>query len=491
MNTDAPIFDELYVVSDLHLGAPAGHQIFGQGARLAATIERLAQAASGTSRALVINGDFVDFLAEEPSEYFDAAGAVRKLARIIADAGFSPVFQALRRLLKSPGGHVVIVLGNHDVELALPHVQHWLGHWLSEGADDRLGRLHFATDGAGYQCQVGNKRVLCIHGNEFDDWNVIDHRALLQFIRAWNRGQTLPTWTPNGGTRLVIDVMTSAKRKHALVDLLKPETKAAVPLVLAFSPELLAKAGAAVRAVSVRTFDGLRMSAGFLGSETPSEGRRPSEAEALMATLSAAEPPPRALSGRAVPGVPSEFREAQQRIELKQPPLLGYDPNAPVEMLGLREWWNERSLPTLRAALQRWLANDKTFDVATKDETFNAVDEAVGSGVEYVFAGHTHLRRALPRRWPGCAYFNTGTWIRLMRLDKSLLENEEAFATVVDALRGKNIAELDQARLNGVAVVQHISTVGSVQAQDGQVFARLNDAQDDGTLVPVAGTEFT
>jgi UDP-2,3-diacylglucosamine pyrophosphatase LpxH len=491
VNAEAPIFDELYVVSDLHLGAAPGHQIFGQGVRLAAAIRRVAQATTGTSRAFVVNGDFVDFLAEEPSEYFDAAGAVRKLARIIADASFSPVFLALRQLLKSPSCHLVMVLGNHDVELALPHVQHWLGNWLSEGVDDRLGRLHFATDGAGYRCQVGNKRVLCIHGNEFDDWNVIDHRALLQFIRAWNRGQSLPEWTPNGGTRLVIDVMNTAKRKHAMVDLLKPETKAAVPLVLAFSPELLAQAGAALRAVSVRTYDGLRMTAGFLGGESSPEERRPSEAEALMATLSAVEPPRRAASGRAIQGVPAEFREAQQRIELKQPALLGYDPNAPVETLGLREWWNERSQPTLRAALRRWLANDKTFEVATQDDTFRAVDEAIGSGVEYVFAGHTHLRRALPRRWPGCAYFNTGTWIRLMRLDKSLLESETAFETVVDALRGRSIAELDQTQLHGAAVVHHISTVGSVQVHDGHVVARLNDAQDDGGLVPVPGTEFS
>ena len=35
-----------------------------------------------------------------------------------------------------------------------------------------------AVDGAGYACAVGNKQVLCLHGNE-DAWNIVDFKELL------------------------------------------------------------------------------------------------------------------------------------------------------------------------------------------------------------------------------------------------------------------------------------------------------------------------
>ena len=58
-----PRFDELYSVSDLHMGgAEPGSQIFNSGPELAGLIEFL-RAKPGMV-ALVINGDMVDFLAE-------------------------------------------------------------------------------------------------------------------------------------------------------------------------------------------------------------------------------------------------------------------------------------------------------------------------------------------------------------------------------------------------------------------------------------------
>ncbi|MBZ0121537.1 MAG: metallophosphatase, partial [Sandaracinaceae bacterium] len=79
-------YDEIYSVSDLHLGGEGGEaQIFDSGSLLADTIRLVAdRAGAGKRVALVLNGDIVDFLAEPGARYFDAVGAPAKLARIAA-----------------------------------------------------------------------------------------------------------------------------------------------------------------------------------------------------------------------------------------------------------------------------------------------------------------------------------------------------------------------------------------------------------------------
>src|SRR5438105_1513384 len=115
--------DELYSVSDLHLGGPPGGQIFNQGARLGALIDYLQKRPKGRQVALVLNGDVCDFLAEEGAAYLSPDRAVAMLEHIFRDPAFAPVWQALARYVRTPGRLLVIALGNHDVELALPNVQ--------------------------------------------------------------------------------------------------------------------------------------------------------------------------------------------------------------------------------------------------------------------------------------------------------------------------------------------------------------------------------
>ena len=57
-------FDELYVISDLHIGGQPGFQIFDQGDLLSRFIDYVT--ARPGKVGLVINGDSVDFLAEAP-----------------------------------------------------------------------------------------------------------------------------------------------------------------------------------------------------------------------------------------------------------------------------------------------------------------------------------------------------------------------------------------------------------------------------------------
>jgi hypothetical protein len=79
-----------------------------------------------------LNGDIVDFLAEAPAGYLDPQGAIHKLERIFyQDTAFSSVWLALQEFIAQPDRQLVLVLGNHDVELALPHVSEWLLERLS------------------------------------------------------------------------------------------------------------------------------------------------------------------------------------------------------------------------------------------------------------------------------------------------------------------------------------------------------------------------
>src|SRR6516162_833040 len=110
-----PDFDQLYVISDLHLGGHSGFQIFDSGATLKALIDHLRSTVPEEKIALVINGDFIDFLAEMPAKPFDPARAVEKLERVIGDPAFGAAWTALKTFAGTTNRFLVITLGNHDL----------------------------------------------------------------------------------------------------------------------------------------------------------------------------------------------------------------------------------------------------------------------------------------------------------------------------------------------------------------------------------------
>ncbi|NJL29191.1 MAG: metallophosphoesterase [Thermoanaerobaculia bacterium] len=294
-----PEFDVLYSISDLHMGGKTGFQIFNHGALLAELVRSLAAPPPSKPIVLVINGDLVDFLAEAPARYFDPEGAIAKLERISTDPAFAPVFDAFADYVKVPGCHLAWVLGNHDVELALPPVEGWLIERLTGGDSAARGRIFSALHGAGFKCKVGGKQVLCIHGNEVDDWNVIDYLALLQTARAINREVEPPEWDACAGTRMVIDIMNDIKREYPFIDLLKPETQAALPAVVAIAPKFLRKASRLGKVLAKKSKDRDRMDKGFLGAESEAGETLPSDQELAREFLGSAFgelPPARATT---------------------------------------------------------------------------------------------------------------------------------------------------------------------------------------------------
>ena len=214
-------FDQLYVVSDMHMGGrrngEENFQIFNQGTRLGHFIRYVGDQVREGRVALVLNGDVFDSLAEDLAGYvaLDAASALRMMEHLLH-----------RRVLRASMGGAGVVRGNAP---ASPRVRRWQsrhrdgaarGRGLDSaaagrGRRDAWPRILFSTHGAGYGCLVGGKRVFCSHGNELDSWNWVDYSALGQLANAIDAGRRVDVqrWKPNAGTRLVIDVMNEVKRR--------------------------------------------------------------------------------------------------------------------------------------------------------------------------------------------------------------------------------------------------------------------------------------
>jgi UDP-2,3-diacylglucosamine pyrophosphatase LpxH len=436
------IVDELYSVSDLHFGGAPGTQIFNQGPRLAALVDYLQKRPKGRQVALVLNGDICDFLAEDGAAYLSPDRAVQMLERIIADPAFAPVFQALARFVRTPGRLLVLALGNHDVELALPTVQARLMQELCGEDAAARGRIVTAMDGQGFSCQVGPARVFCSHGNEVDSWNLVDYDALRRVSDAQLRGQAPPAWDPNAGTQLVIDVMNGIKRKFPFVDLLKPETKIVPPMILALDPSALG-ALKSFGAILYRKARGSLIS-GYLSAPAQAGEDADAAEDALRDLLAPGwqkqVPPPQSEEAL--------LRQMEEDFRAGRRPLDLMGPAGKEDMLGLGQYIWDRLTgrppeEAMRIALQDWLKGDRSYEITTADETSTRLDDKVDKGVDFVIAGHTHLMRAIPRKGGRGTYYNSGTWIRLIRLTDEMIASKESFAPVWRALSAGTMAAID------------------------------------------------
>ncbi|MEZ4266470.1 MAG: metallophosphoesterase [Myxococcota bacterium] len=479
--------DELFVVSDLHLGGPAGRQIFNQERELAGLIDHVAARPAGRTAALVLNGDIVDFLAEEGADYLVAQRAVPMLEGIAR--AFPAVFKALAALTRTPDRRLVLVIGNHDVELGLGHVQRWLIQTLCGDDPAARGRLSFHMDDSGYSCRIGPARALCVHGNGVDEWNVVDHEALRIARLHLERGQALDPWEPNAGTKLVIDVLNGLKRDYPWVDLLKPETQLVPRLLVALDPAQMAKLRLFLPAF-LRTFGGQGQRVDYLGAGAISGGAAGVSDEALLASILAPDAHAAGDAEALLAAADSDYSAGLDAVELARG-------EGGATTLGFGEYlWDRMSgvsrAEALRKALLDWRGDDSTFALDTRDSTFERLNRAVGGGVHFLIAGHTHLARALKRSYG--YYYNSGTWIRLIELSKEILRDEKSFAGAYEKLtkKGGMLADLDapsgkHALVTNRPTVVRICHVGDLAHGDLCAVAMAGGKL---TLTPLEGSHF-
>ncbi len=490
------LLDELQVVSDLHLGGKPGFQIFASTAELVWLIDSVAQSPTPGLAALVVNGDFIDFLAEEPALGFDADGVLAKIDRVLADPSFAPVFAAFARLLATERRLLVVNLGNHDIELALPWAREHLARALAGDDAAARARLLLVTDGTGFRCQVGNASVLCLHGNEVDSWNVTDHEKLRRIGRDTQFGLRPEPWMPNAGSQLVVEVMNQVKARYPFVDLLKPETEGVVPILAALNPQLLRKLQDLTGIAQRKAVDQLRMRAGFLSADGDGSAAAGGAAPAATADSAAHDlptvpsPPAFGASGllggngggasgaalsNAPPGSAAALLARAEAAYLQGVTPISLVQGSASEQLGpMAAAWDwltgKPRAEVLREALE-FLDKDRSFDPAAPDDTYKAIDALVSPDVDLVLTGHTHLERSLPRQRGDGHYFNSGTWARLMRISPELRQDPARFAQLFDLLDGQPVAQLVAA--SPALVMQRNSVVAIWRDAAGRTHAEL------------------
>lgn len=447
---------QVYVVSDLHIGGvyPESPTLGDRGFRicthvpeLAAFVDALAERpTTGPAIELVVNGDFIDFLAERrdaPPEWSpflaSPAAAVAKLREIVARDRV--LFDALAKLL-ARGHDLTFLLGNHDIELAMPQVRRALEDLLVT-----TGRtFRFVYDGEAYL--VGD--ALVEHGNRYDAFNVVDHDRLRRFRSLLSRRQPVPAgyeFEAPAGSRMVAEVINPIKEQYKFVDLLKPEAEATVPLLLALEPGLRAKlarvvpiAAQAARhtlAADALPSHGGDISADAAGAGAPVGGDMGGGVDAGSATPSGATAEERRLAETLAQVLGPDTAEFVAALEAEAPrDQVGGDISSGLDalttavgfaglLLGVGSL--ERRLPALLRAV-RALQNDRTFDRDFEPPSvYTAAAErlAADGGFRYVVFGHTHLPRDL-KLAGGARYLNSGTWADLVRFPQDILSGDEA-----------------------------------------------------------------
>jgi hypothetical protein len=186
---------------------------------------------------------------------------------------------------------------------------------------------------------------------------------------------------------------------------------------------------------------GKSVTSSFLGTVEPPGDTRDDDQRALEVLLGQ-------RPGRKPPSRGDDLlRQAEEDYRNDRLPEALTDAGA-TETLGLPSYFYQTEVEkvapeeALRQALQEWMAGDDTFGLTTQDETFRELDKRVGSGIDFLIAGHTHLPRAI-RRKPGF-YYNSGTWIRLIYLTEKLTATSEAFEPVYRALTAGSMDALDR-----------------------------------------------
>jgi UDP-2,3-diacylglucosamine pyrophosphatase LpxH len=493
---DLPHYDELHVVSDLHMGGPPGFQILREGKRLGGFIDWVGKQRPQGRVALVLNGDVIDSLAEDIGGYVAVADAVAMVERIFAYDTFKPVWDALAAFVAKPLRTLVIVIGNHDIELAFPPVQRAI---LARLAGDNLearARIEFSTMGAGYPCLVGDASVFCTHGNEVDPWNYNRYEDLSRAARRLNAGRTLDPseWQPNAGTKMVKDVMNQVKRKYAWIDLLKPEAQAAVGVLLVLDPAQVSKINRLIPIIGEKARGDQqvdqRLSADGFSPSAPAAAAAPHADQLLGPNLTQGM---KAGPTVGVMGSDQLLLQVEKSYQTRGTGMNGGDDTLGTGQLvwdRLTGWITGMGKDeALRRALKDWLSGDKTFQVDAPDDTYKAVIENTGAAIDFIVTGHTHLERAISRGG-GRYYFNTGTWIRLLRFDDTVLANAASFQPVYKVLTDGTMKAIDEASFGGKPFVMDQSSAVRIRADNTGTIGELVHVTGDGTQSMPVGAPF-
>ncbi len=429
---------ELFVISDLHIGGRYGKNRSERGFRINTHIDHLVNFVreiekrakrTGLATELVINGDFVDFLAEEVDGEHqwcafiaDPINAVAVFDTILERD--RPIFNALKKLVQS-GVELTILLGNHDIELCLPAVRE---RFFAEIKGESAAPFKFIYDGEAHV--VGD--VLIEHGNRYDGFNVVDHDRLRRYRSVQSRRLPMKAsaeFHPPAGSRLVETVMNPIKEVYAFVDLLKPETETVIPFLIALDP------GYAADIEKIVTLSRLFMDAHEHQPAAPAwpshEGdinfgpdllESGASLEDLLTPFMGEVARKRLMS--LVEKYETESRKGEETISLRK----GLSHSWSLFRLITAGSWEKRQNVLLDAL--RVLQHDNSFKRTEESKKYIRHAEKLAEvGFNTVVFGHTHLAKEV-ELGRGVKYLNTGTWGDLIRIPRQIHSGHEEVAFI-------------------------------------------------------------
>jgi UDP-2,3-diacylglucosamine pyrophosphatase LpxH len=379
-------FEDLIVLSDLHVSAERGRGLFRLDAELATFLRWIAEDTRRTR--VVLAGDVLDYLVaadgEVGVESFDPCAALAR-TRVMMDR-HDEVFDALEQLAASPHHELWIMSGNHDPELLFTDVREIIDRRL--GGRAAAQALRWSVDGEALRFRIGDAAVLVTHGDTFDDWNRIDHALLRRDANRLSYGFTDARehdYEPPAGTHIVLEYVTRLRAMYPWVDTLKPEREAVFCLLSAFltGRELWSYKGFLARALRNRTESWIRK---WIRRHHP---------EKLV---------------RAAPSGVSRLERFEQWLNS-----------------------NDDGDTKLIARLRSVSAEDTYFDVAVPDESSELLPYFFERGADLLVAGHTHAAKA-HLVGDQHLYLNTGTWGHLLQLPAGDAA-EETWSSFLASLR--------------------------------------------------------
>lgn len=388
------------IVSDLHLGNGGMYDIFAGGETLPSLLRRFA----APGHTVICNGDGVDFLMNEDPLELDETRAVTQAEQICQNPVTQRVLHAIGDVLAA-GGDVVIRLGNHDIELALPGVQATLRAHLGQPAAVSQ-RLQFQRGNEPALLDVGGARILVTHGEQNDEWNKVDYPHLPG--PGAPRSASAESFRYAAGSKLVKTIMNPLKRAYRLklIDLIKPDFQGGVLTALAVSPQAVKEV---FKGSTLDLLLQLRQSKSGPATFGPDD-----EDELGLA---------KALSEAQLTSDEQETLAALLSDGTDQPESFAFD----SETLSSLQLKLAKAGLAAYAKAQRKLtgAEGQQFFAFAPDES--EWNEAKRLAQKYsasaVVFGHTHAARF--QQQDGLAYLNTGTWIRLISLPAPDASDEE------------------------------------------------------------------
>lgn len=454
---------DTYVLSDLHLSATKEGGLYAGGDALLHLISRLAQKA--TPARVILNGDTFDFLAEEGELAIETPLLTATAQRLVKTEIGAALFRQLGRVLANQG-QVIVRLGNHDLELALPAVQEQLRSALHQ-PNAVAARLEFSTGDRPLLLDFGGVPVLVTHGEHDDPFNQVDYPQLLASAEA--SGVLQSSFRYPAGSLLMRKIVAPVRARYGLhfLDYLKPDFQGAALAAMAIAPE-------ACRELFQRaTWD------------IAWQLLRYSPASVAFCADVAAEPS-LGLAER----VTDLTWDGHERSELTEW-LLQPDEGVSFAPAGLGEKVRGKLLDAglaMYARVHRAAAGSagKDFFSLTPQsaEAKWATELGARHGAAAVLTGHTHAARF----WHGadCLYINSGTWIWLMRPPPPEASAEKWQAWLRELQQNPGVAPAADSLLRKECSL-NVITVTTQRA--GGARLALHVCQENGTLQEVRAGE--